>query len=216
MRTAPTLPAWALGLALMASLPSALAANAAATTEPPLVDHTLVIEFSNQYSADVLGSAENTTLVYRVAPQAWITGLSWSVTATAFDPSWLSELTLNLSNSLGEGIQLSPADGVNSAGSLSTSGQLDLVNSGLGFRLRPDGRLTLEFYDAFDDLAGAPDGRWSSGLLQVHYLAAAVPEPASAGLLLAGLLAAGAWRGLARPRSRGPSGRAVAHRTRQA
>jgi PEP-CTERM motif len=195
MRTPSTAAAWAVGLALIATLPNALAA-----TDPPLVDHTLVIEFSNQYSADVKGSAENTTLVYRVAPQAWITGLSWSVTATAFDPSWLSELTLDLSNSLGEGVQLSPADGINNAGSLTTSGQLDLVNSGLGFRLRPDGRLKLEFYDAFDDLAGAPDGRWSSGLLQVHYLAAAVPEPASAGLLLAGLLAAAGWHRAGRRR----------------
>jgi hypothetical protein len=194
MRAPFALVAWSLALGLTATAPAALAAET-------LVDHTLVIEFNNLYSADEKGSSDNTTLVYHLAPQAWITGLSWTVNVTAYDPSWLSELTLDLTNTQGEGIQLSPADRVNNAGSLITSGQIDLVNNGLGFRLQSDGRLTLEFYDAYDDLAGAPDGQWSSGLLQVHYLAAAVPEPAPAGLLLAGLLAAATWRGASRRRA---------------
>ncbi len=195
MRTPFAMASWALGLGLMAAAPAALA-----VTAPVLVDHTLVIEFSNQYSADVKGSDENTTLVYRLAPQAYITSLQWSAAVTAFDPSWLSEMTLDLTNSLGEGVQLSPAEGVSASGTHTASGQIDLVHSGLGFRLQPDGRLKLEFYESFDDQLGAPDGRWSSGLLQIHYMAAAVPEPASAGLLLAGLLAAGAWRTVARRR----------------
>jgi hypothetical protein len=49
-----------------------------------------------------------------------------------------------------------------------------------------------------NDLPGA-DGLWKSGLLQVSYTAP-VPEPATAGLLLAGLLAAGAWRLRSQPR----------------
>lgn len=175
----------AAGLVLLAAAPAVLAAD-------NLANYTLKIEFADLPSIGEKGDFDNASLVYTLAPQAYITGLSWSVNLTALDPSWLSELTLELTNTGGEGVQLSPADGSNYAGSLQTSGQIDLVNNGLGFRLNSDGRLHLEFYDAFDDLVGA-DGRWGAGLLEVSYTAP-VPEPASAGLLLAGLLAAGAWR----------------------
>lgn len=181
MRTPFPRAAVAVGLVMLAAAPAVLAAN-----------QTLHIEFSNLPSFDELGAADNTSLVYTLAPQAHITGLSWSVNLTALDPSWLSELTLDLTSSSGEGVQLSPGDGSNLAGTLQASGQLDLVNSGLSFRLKDDGRLMLEFYDAVNDLPSA-DGRWTSGLLQVTYTAP-VPEPASAGLLLAGLLAVGTWR----------------------
>lgn len=181
MRTPFPLAAVAASLVLLAAAPAALAAN-----------QTLNIEFANLPSFDEKGSAGNTGLVYTLAPQAYITGLTWSVNLTALDPSWLSELTLDLTSSSGEGVQLSPGDGSNLAGTLQASGRLELVNNGLGFRLKDDGRLVLEFYDAVNDLPGA-DGRWTSGLLQVTYTAP-VPEPAGAGLLLAGLLALGAWR----------------------
>lgn len=183
MRTAATLAAVAAGLVLVAAAPAVLAAPG---------EQTLAIEFGNLPSIGVKGDADNASLVFTLAPQAWITGLRWTVDLTATDPSWLSELTLDLTSSGGEGVQLSPGDGQNAAGTLQASGQLDLVNNGLGFRLKDDGRLVLQFYEAADDLAGA-DGRWTSGLLQVTYTAP-VPEPASAGLLLAGLLATAAWR----------------------
>jgi hypothetical protein len=186
MRSVFPLAAVAAGLVLLAAAPAVLAA-----------DQTLKIEFSNLPSFDEKGSADNTSLVYTLAPQAYITGLRWSVNLSALDPSWLSELTLDLTSSSGEGVQLSPGDGSNVAGTLQASGQLDLVNSGLGFRLQDDGRLVLEFYDAVNDLPGA-DGRWASGQLQLTYTAP-VPEPASAGLLMAGLLAVGAWRARGRP-----------------
>lgn len=182
-----TLAAVAAGLVLLAAAPAALAAS-----------QTLKIAFSNLPSFDEAASADNVSLVYTLPSQAWITGLSWSVNLTALDPSWLSELTLDLTNSGGEGVQLSPGDGSNAAGTLQASGALDLVNSGLGFRLKNDGQLRLSFYEAVNDLPGA-DGRWNSGLLQVSYTAP-VPEPGSAGLLLAGLVAAGAWRLRRKPR----------------
>ena len=166
-----------VGIAALAATPVATAAT-----------DTLVINFNNLYSTDIKGSADNTLLTHTLAPGAYLTGVSWVVQMTAFDPSWLSEMTLELTNSLGEGVQLSPAGDLNAAGTLGISGQIDLVNTGLAFRLASDGQLQLELFDAVDDLAGQPDGRWLSGLLRIDYTAPApVPEPASATLLLAGL-----------------------------
>lgn len=177
------LAVWAMGLVLLAAAPAVLAQ----------AQRTETVSFRNIQSMGEAGDADNAGLVLTLAPQAWITGLSWTVDLLAHEPSWLSELTLELTNSLGEGVQLSPGDGVNAPGMLQASGSIDLLNNGLAFRLRPDGRLDLDFYDGVDDLAGAADGRWTSGMLQIQYTAP-VPEPASAGLLLAGLLATAAWR----------------------
>ena len=106
---------------------------------------------------------------------------------TAYEPSWLSEMTLALTNSNGEGLLLLPAGDLQGAGSLATSGQIDLVNNGLAFRLRGDGALALEFYQRGGRSGGPSDGRWSSGQLHIAYIAP-VPEPAAAALLLLGLI----------------------------
>lgn len=163
-----------------------LLAGTALTSPAQAADGTLSIEFRNLYSTGLQGDADNTTLSYRLPAQAFITGLSWTVDVQAFDPSWLQELTLALTASSGEGVQLSPATDMATAGSWQGQGRVNLVDSGLGFHLGSDGRLNLELYDAVDDLAGLPDGRWRSASLQVAYTAA-VPEPASIALLMAGL-----------------------------
>ena len=169
------------------------AAMAALSGGARAADATFTIEFRNLYSTGLQGDADNTSLSYRLPSQAFITGLAWTVDVQAFDPSWLQELTLGLTASNGEGVQFSPATDVATAGSWQGQGRVNLVDSGLGFRLGNDGRLNLELYDAVDDLAGLPDGRWRSATLQVAYTAA-VPEPASAALLLAGLLTVAANR----------------------
>jgi len=172
MRTPHT--ALALVLALGAGLGSAQAQSQSRQFD---------ISFTNVFSSAERGSDENSSFTVQLAPQAYLRALSWTADVTAFEPSWLSELTLELTNTRGEGVQLSPADGLNAAGRQLTSGRLDLVNTGLGFRLLADGRLQLAFTDAVDDLPGLPDGRWNSATLHIDYTAP-VPEPA-AGLLLA-------------------------------
>ncbi|MBP6900776.1 MAG: PEP-CTERM sorting domain-containing protein [Burkholderiaceae bacterium] len=148
---------------------------------------TLQLAFSNIYSVGLSGDSDNTTWTAWLPTGATITRLSWQVTVEAFDPSWLQELTLALTNSAGEGVQFSPALDIAESGSHQSSGQIDLVNSGLSFAVGSDRRLHLEWYDAWDDLDGLPDGRWTQASLQIGYTAP-VPEPASAALLLAGLL----------------------------
>ncbi|MDT7838828.1 PEP-CTERM sorting domain-containing protein [Aquabacterium sp. OR-4] len=172
---------------LLASLLLAGAALAGQAQAADTRAGTLDIAFTNLPSTGLQGDADNSTLTYRLPAQAFITGLRWTVDVQAFDPSWLQELSLALTASNGEGVQFSPAPDQASAGSWQGQGSVDLLNSGLAFRLGGDGRLQLELYDAVDDLAGLADGRWRSATLQVAYTAA-VPEPTSAALLLAGLL----------------------------
>lgn len=176
----------ALALALAAGLGST---QAAAQTR------TLDISFSNLYSNAESGSDQNSAFTVQLVPQAYLRALSWTADLTAFEPSWLSEIALALTNSAGEGVLISPADGYNLAGHQAVSGSLDLVNNGLGFRLLADGQLQLSFVDTVDDLAGLPDGRWNSGTLHISF-SAPVPEPAAAWMLMVGAagLAGLGWR----------------------
>lgn len=186
MRTLPTcLSTWLPALGLAAALAAApLTAVHAAS---------FVVDFSNIDSVDERGAADNVTLGFTLGAGAFVTGFSWDVEVTAHAPSWLSELTLDFGNSSGEGVVFSPAGDVDAPGSFSSAGHLDLLNSGLAFRLRPDGRLLLEFHDWYDDAPGLADGRWNTGTLRFDYVAA-VPEPASYAMFALGLLAVGAAR----------------------
>ena len=115
-----------------------------------------------------------------------MTGFTYAVDVTAFDPSWLSELTLGLGNSSGTGVDFSPSSSATS-GNASFSGSLDLVNTGNAFTLGSDGLLQLQFFESFDDLTGA-DGRWNSASFAFEFTPA-VPEPETLLLLTGGLAA---------------------------
>jgi hypothetical protein len=148
---------------------------------------TFDVDFNNIYSFGEKGNEGNTTLSFDLGPLSHITGFSWNVNVTAFDPSWLSELTVELTNSSGEGFSLRPVDDVDASGTQSASGSVDLLNSGLAFYTRADGRLQMEFFEFYNDFADAVDGRWNSGRFSIIYTP--IPEPATMALFGAGLLA---------------------------
>jgi hypothetical protein len=178
---------------LAAALVTAAPAQAAAVTQVL----TSAVDVSGHLSQGTQGDADNERSTLQLAPGAYLMRLSWTLDLTAHDPSWLSELTLALTNSAGEGLAFSPLDGVNTAGSQQAQGVIDLVNSGTSFRLLADGLLNLEYFDSADDLAGAADGRWDGGTLRITY-SAAVPEPGGAALLALAL----AGLAFTRPRAR--------------
>ncbi|MFY9509657.1 MAG: PEP-CTERM sorting domain-containing protein [Rubrivivax sp.] len=172
-------------------LPSTLAAAALlAVLAAPAAAAEFVFDFSNLYSSGVKGDGENTTLSFELGAGARITGFSWTVDVSTFGESWLSEVTLDFTNNLGAGVQFSPAMEVYAPGSQSSSGSLNLVNAGQSFALGNDGKLYLEFYESYDDIAAAPDARWNHGTLTFQL--APVPEPSSYAMLGLGLLAVGA------------------------
>jgi hypothetical protein len=153
-------------------------------------------DVSNIESWDAQGSPNNILVMLDVAVAAGLpsgtpmtmTGVGWDVTLQAFEPSWLSEISVlfdNSSQDAPEAIVLRPgvADGApGGPTAYSSGGVLDFGDdAGLDDIPLPDGVLSMEFFESFDDAAGVIDGLWVSGTLTL----AVVPEPVS--LLLMGL-----------------------------
>ncbi|MBB4844453.1 hypothetical protein HNP55_002997 [Paucibacter oligotrophus] len=149
---------------------------------------SLVVDVTGIASRDLLGSSANTVLSFNIGAGSHVTGLSWDVTLQALAPSWLSEMQLSFSGSdaSGPGVLFTPGLGSDQSGSAQFSGQSSWTAQGLDFRVGTDGVLRLEFSEAAAD-GLTPDGIWKSGHLHLDY-AAAVPEPASYGLMGLGLL----------------------------
>jgi hypothetical protein len=148
-------------------------------------------------------------LTFNVGANATITSIDYSVNLTANSPSWLSELGLAFTDSDGfEGVVFNPGFGDEFDGTDTYAGSADLLDFGLSFNVGSDGILRLEFYEDYDDFAGA-DGVWNFGSITfgIEPEFAAVPEPSTALLLGAGVMLIG----LGRRRSASKKGRATVH-----
>ena len=152
---------------------------------------TLVVDVAGIQSFGEFGEPGNVIRVFNVGAFATVTSVDWNLNLTAFDPSWLSELKVSFA-----GLTFTPGVGDNASGSANYTGTIDLVDAGFAFQVGADGLLTLEFHEGFDDSGISPDGIWDSGTLAFG-VTAAVPEPATYGMMALGLLAVG---GLARRR----------------
>jgi len=155
----------------------------------PLVVNVAGIESYGEY-----GDGDNTVLTYNVGANVTITGISYNVNVTAFDPSWLSELSLSFEDSSqSDGVFFNPAFLDDDSGTGTYSDSADLVDLGLSFQVGADGLLRLEFFEGFDDSSVFPDGIWNFGT--ITFLTDAVdvpppgdvPEPATGMLMGAGL-----------------------------
>jgi hypothetical protein len=151
----------------------------------------LVVNVAGIQSVGDVGNADNTVLNFQVGANSHITSVSYSVNVTAFTPSWLSELGLQFTDSdQGTGV-IFTAGGDNNAGTASYADSADLAAIGLDFFVGADGILRLEFFEDFDDFAGA-DGQWNFGTVTFGVTEETpppgnVPEPATGLLLGAGL-----------------------------
>ncbi|MBT9491421.1 MAG: PEP-CTERM sorting domain-containing protein [Paucibacter sp.] len=147
---------------------------------------TLNIDVSDTASFDALGSVHNVVFTRMASAGALVGSLAWNVSLTAYGDSWLQDMRVRISNTAGDGITLT-LDSLQEPGSQSYMGAANLSALGLAFNLGSDGLLRLEFFEDYDDAVGQIDGRWTAGTLSFDGLAAAVPEPASYGLLSLGL-----------------------------
>jgi hypothetical protein len=150
----------------------------------------LELELTDIASYGKQGDAANIVYLIDVGANATITGVAYSFSLSAFEPSYLSELNLAFTPTVGFGQSLAPAAGDDFAGTGTYSGFLDLVALGDDFRVGSDGIVRLEFFELFDDFPGA-DGQWNAGTLTFEVQEAPVPEPATGMLIGAGLLLMG-------------------------
>lgn len=150
----------------------------------------LVVDVTGIPSYGDLGNPNNTVLTYNVGANAAITSISYNVTLTAFDQSFLSEISLRFLGSNGGGVMFSPGFGDDVSGTATYVAATDLVAAGLSFNVGADGLLRLEFFDSADDLVG-PDGIWNFGTITFGINETAgsdVPEPGTTALFGAGLM----------------------------
>ena len=143
----------------------------------------------NSIGAFSFGNATSNFVTFvQLAPFAEVTGSSWNVTLTAFDPSWLSELQIVFTDSaIATGVINQPGFGRDTPGISQTFvGGGSLIPAELNFNVGADGLLRIEFAEGFDDPEVGIDGRWVSG--NFTFEVSAVPEPGTYGLMALGML----------------------------
>lgn len=154
---------------------------------------TITIDVGGIDSFGGYGESGNTIITALIGANAEVTGVTYDVTLEAFSPSWLSEITVDFTDSAETaGVALRPGfeDALPGVGSYSDTA--NLTDLGLNFNVGADGQLRLQFYEGFDDASVAPDGKWLSGTLTFEVSALAVPEPSTYALMAFGLAGLGA------------------------
>ncbi|KQP17782.1 hypothetical protein ASF43_07860 [Pseudorhodoferax sp. Leaf267] len=147
----------------------------------------VTVEVSGVADMDERGAVSNIVKALSLGPGASIESLKWDIQLTSYGPSYLSEMQLTFSDSLGNGVTFTPGGGDDFEGTSHYAGFQDLRLILQQFPLGDDGLLRLEFHDAFKDRAfDEPEGMWDFGTLT--FGVSTVPEPQVLALVLSGLL----------------------------
>lgn len=137
---------------------------------------------------DGAGSPNNTIVEFNTLPNLLVGLVGWDITIQTNGGSWLSEANIGFLNSPA-GLTLTPGVGDDFSGTAtySSNGLIDLasIDPSFPFSIGSDGILRLEFFESFDDVAGAADAVIVSGTLRINF-----PTPGPLAVLGAGLLAA--------------------------
>lgn len=147
---------------------------------------------STAASWDSLGDVDNDVIVLNLDSFVGsdnmnyvLTGIGWDVTIATIGDSWVREARTQFRNTAGsDAVNLTYSATAAPGVETSTSPIVDLVGLGLDITTDADEKLTVEFFESFDDNANAIDADLS-GSLTLQFSATPVPEPGS--LLALGL-----------------------------
>lgn len=156
-------------------------------TPASLAAGDLTVNLAGIQSFDARDEPGNTLLTLNVLPNVLIDGLAWNLTLSTVGFSYLSEATVLITNIDGDGIIFSPGFGDDAPGIASYADSVLLSDFGLSFNAGSDGKLYLQFFEGFDDVAGAADATYTAGTLTFAGVAA-VPEPSTYAMMAFGLL----------------------------
>ena len=144
-------------------------------TKPTSNAAYVVFDVSGINSWDSFGSANNETYTNGDGGTgAEFTGIGWDVTIATVGGSWLSEARIYFDGSDldGSGLFLTPGSSMSTPGTatFSSGGPIDLTDNGIpNIPILADGLLHMEFYEGYDDAAGAIDATWTAGTLTLLY-----------------------------------------------
>lgn len=189
---AAALPAHAAGNFRAVSGASLMGPSAA-----DLVASDLVVNLTGIQSFDGIDEPVNTILTVNALPGGTVDAISWNVSLATIGASYLSEATILITNSNGDGVVFSPGFADDFSGTGTYADSASLVALGLSFDVLADGQLTLQFFEGFDDIPGGADATYTAGSITFGGIGVTgpVPEPGTYGLMALGLLAvAGAAR----------------------
>jgi len=153
---------------------------------------TYLCDIGGAQSIGELGNSANQIFTQFAGANLQITGISYNLTYTAFNPSWLSEGAFAVGSSDSSSrIEFTFANTDPNPGTGSYSCTLDIAD--FGMFTGSDGILRLEVYDDFDDFDGA-DGAYGEGSTLTVTTAGGVgaaPEPAAWAMMILGFGLAG-------------------------
>ncbi|MFI4896375.1 MAG: PEP-CTERM sorting domain-containing protein [Phycisphaerales bacterium JB059] len=142
---------------------------------------TFDVNISSMVHNNIQGSSWNKSMRLDVGEDMWVTGLGWDVNATTIDPMLLSDVSIAIFNSLGEGVVLNPFDSQDFVGAgASTSGEMiNLILADQEFEVS-DGQIFIEFFLPSNPIAG-PEATYGLGSM-LHVQVSSVPAPGTLAL----------------------------------
>jgi len=156
---------------ILIGVPGGVGHESAVTSTRDPGDVDLIIDISGFNSWDEFGAAVNELSAANIGGDSIMTGIGWDVTITTVGASWLSEANLIFSTPASPGVFITPgaADGAPGSMSYSSGGIIDLSENMIPDIPAVNGSIDMEWYEGFDDVAGAIDATWDAGTVTVRY-----------------------------------------------
>ncbi len=162
-----------------------IAALSVMATAGMAMGNDVFVDLTGLASMDGQGEGTNVVLMVDLGvPNAEVTGISWELGYEPISPSWTSEPHLTYGDSAGSNAydwDMGDWGGTNNSDPVFLAG-----SDTTSFFVGGDGMLRIELWEDFNDFAGAPDGFYTQGGVNVTF----TPAPASLALLgMGGLVA---------------------------